>query len=62
MLFNVAGVLYGEKDYVGLRVLCNKMLKYSYIVLAVIFVLIMIFTEQIAIMFGSDGGELGVQW
>lgn len=58
---NVAGVLYGEKDYVGLRVLCNKMLKYSYIVLAVIFVLIMIFTEQIAIMFGSDGGELGVQ-
>ena len=58
---NVAGVLYGEKDYVGLRVLCNKMLKYSYIVLAVIFVLIMIFAEQIAIMFGSDGGELGVQ-
>ena len=57
----IAGVLYGEKDYVGLRVLCNKMLKYSYIVLAVIFVLIMIFTEQIAIMFGSDGGELGVQ-
>lgn len=38
------------------------MLKYSYIVLAVIFVLIMIFAEQIAIMFGSDGGKLGVQW
>lgn len=34
------------------------MLKYSYIVLAVIFVLIMLFTEQITIMFGG-GGELG---
>lgn len=55
---NVAGILFGEKDYVGIRVLCKKMLKYSYIVLAVIFVLIMLFTEQITIMFGG-GGELG---
>lgn len=31
---NVAGILFGEKDYVGIRVLCKKMLKYSYIVLA----------------------------
>lgn len=58
---NVAGILYGEKDYVGIRVLCKKMLKYSYIVLAVIFVAIMVFTEQITIMFGSGGGELGRQ-
>ena len=57
---NVAGILFGEKDYVGIRVLCKKMLKYSYIVLAVIFVAIMLFTEQITILFGSDGGELGV--
>lgn len=56
---NVAGILFGEKDYVGIRVLCKKMLKYSYILLAVIFVLIMLFTEQITILFGSDGGELG---
>ena len=55
---NVAGILFGEKDYVGIRVLCKKMLKYSYIVLTVIFVLIMLFTEQITIMFGG-GGELG---
>ena len=39
---NVAGILFGEKDYVGIRVLCKKMLKYSYILLAVIFVLIMV--------------------
>lgn len=58
---NVAGILYGEKDYVGIRVLCKKMLKYSYIVLAVIFVAIMVFTEQITILFGSSGGELGRQ-
>ena len=56
---NVAGILFGEKDYLGIRVLCKKMLKYSYIVLAVIFVAIMLFTEQITILFGSSGGELG---
>ena len=55
MIPNVAGILFGEKDYVGIRVLCKKMLKYSYILLAVIFVLIMLFT----VMFGSGGGELG---
>ena len=58
---NVAGILFGEKDYVGIRVLCKKMLKYSYIVLAGIFVLIMLFTEQITTLFGSGGGELGRQ-
>ena len=54
---NVAGILFGEKDYVGIRVLCKKMLKYSYILLAVIFVLIMLFTEEITVMFGSGGGQ-----
>lgn len=58
---NVAGILYGEKDYMGIRVLCKKMLKYSYAILAVIFVAIMLFTEQITILFGSGGGELGRQ-
>lgn len=58
---NVAGILYGEKDYMGIWVLCKKMLKYSYIILAVIFVAIMAFTEQITILFGSGGGELGRQ-
>ena len=58
---NVAGILYGEKDYVGIHVLCKKMLKYSYIVLAVVFVCVMTFTEQITILFGSGGGELGSQ-
>lgn len=58
---NVAGILYGEKDYVGLHVLCKKMLKYSYIVLAAVFVAVIIFAEQITVLFGSDGGELGRQ-
>lgn len=58
---NVAGILFGEKDYVGIRVLCKKMLKYSYMVLAVLFAVIMLFTEQITILFGSGGGELGRQ-
>lgn len=58
---NVAGILFGEKDYVGIRVLCKKMLKYSYMVLAVVFICVMVFTEQITILFGSSGGELGRQ-
>ena len=58
---NVAGILYGEKDFVGIHVLCKKMLKYSYIVLALVFVCIMVFTKQITILFGSGGGELGTQ-
>ncbi len=58
---NVAGILFGEKDYIGIRVLCKKMLKYSYIMLAFIFVFILLFTEQITILFGSGGGELGSQ-
>lgn len=58
---NVAGILFGEKDYVGIRVLCKKMLKYSYMVLAIIFVFIMLFTHQITVLFGSGGGELGAQ-
>ena len=58
---NVAGILFGEKDYVGIRVLCKKMLKYSYMVLAVIFVFIMLFTHQLTVLFGSGGGELGAQ-
>ena len=58
---NVAGILFGEKDYVGIHVLCKKMLKYSYLVLAMVFIFVMTFTEQITILFGSDGGELGTQ-
>lgn len=58
---NVAGILYGEKDYMGIHVLCKKMLKYSYIVLVAVFVCIMVFTEPITILFGSDGSELGSQ-
>lgn len=61
VIHNVAGILFGEKDYVGIRVLCKKMLKYSYMVLAVIFVFIMLFTHQITVLFGSGGGELGAQ-
>ena len=41
---NVAGILFGEKDYVGIHVLCKKMLKYSYLVLAMVFIFVMAFT------------------
>ena len=58
---NVAGILYGEKDFVGIHVLCKKMLKYSYMVLAIVFVCVMTFTEQLTMLFGSGGGELGSQ-
>ncbi|MCH5187400.1 MAG: ATP-binding protein [Oscillospiraceae bacterium] len=55
---NMAGILYGEKDYYGIRALCKKTLTYSIITAAMAFILIMIFTKWVAAMFGIDDSSL----
>lgn len=55
---NIAGVLYGEKDYYGLRALGNRVLKISYIMGAVIMAFILAFPEIVTMMFGIKEGEL----
>ncbi len=49
---NMAGVLYGEKDYYGIRVLCKRTLKYSFAIVCIAMLLVSIFTEQVTMLFG----------
>ena len=49
---NIAGILYGERDYFGIRALCNKTLKYAFVATTVVFIASLIFTKQISVMFG----------
>lgn len=49
---NMAGILYGEKDYYGIRALCKKTLQYSFLVVGFAFGLIMVFTVQVTVLFG----------
>ena len=49
---NMAGILYGEKDYYAIRVLCKRTLQYSFIVVSAAFLFIMVFTAQVTRMFG----------
>ncbi len=51
---NMAGILYGEKDYYGIRALCKKTLRYSFIVVGFAFVLIVVFTSQVTMLFGIE--------
>ena len=49
---NIAGVLYGEKDYFGLRSLCSRVLKYSFVPCAGIMAFVMILPGVLTQMFG----------
>lgn len=49
---NMAGILYGEKDYFGIRALCKKTLQYSFIVVCVAVIFILIFAAQVTRLFG----------
>ena len=54
----IGGVVYGEKDYFGMRSLSKNIALYSYIMLGVLVTLLLIFTRQAAAMFGIEDGEL----
>ncbi len=55
---SIGGVIYGEKDYFGIKSLVKNVLSYSYGVLAVVLVLLLIFTKYVVALFGISGGEL----
>ena len=47
-----AGVLYGEKDYYGLRAVCVRTIKNTAAVTAVLLAVVLVFTRQLAGIFG----------
>lgn len=55
---NIAGILYGEKDYYGIRALCKRVLTYSYLTIAALMVLFLLFPQWIAGLFGIQGGDM----
>ena len=55
---NICGVLYGEKDYFGIRRLMKKVLKLSGILISLLTVVFLIFSEEIALLFGLENEEL----
>ncbi|MDE5700627.1 MAG: ATP-binding protein [Lachnospiraceae bacterium] len=55
---NIAGILYGEKDYFCIRALCKRVLVLSAAATACIFVLVMAFARSITVMFGVDDPAL----
>ncbi len=57
-LSSIGGVIYGEKDYYGMRALAKNVLFYSYAVLAVFMTALAVFTQQAVGFFGITGGPL----
>ena len=55
---NICGVLYGEKDFFGIRRLMKKVLELSGILIAVLTIVFLIFPEEIAKLFGLENEEL----
>ncbi len=55
---NIAGILYGERDYYGIRALCKRVLTYSYFAIAALLLLFLLFPQGIAALFGITGGEM----
>ena len=54
----IGGVVYGERDYFGLRSITKNILVYSYTMLVVFMLLLFIFARQAAWMFGIDNEDL----
>lgn len=55
---NICGVLYGEKDYFGIRQLMRKVLTLSGILISILIVVFLVFPEKIALLFGLESEEL----
>lgn len=55
---NICGVLYGERDYFGIRRLMKKVLELSGILISILTVVFLIVPEEIAILFGMENEEL----
>ena len=57
-IVSIGGVIYGEKDYFGIRSLVKNVLIYSYAVLALLLVVLLCFTRYVVALFGITGGPL----
>ena len=55
---NICGVLYGEKDYFGIRQLMKKVVELSGVLISVLTVVFLVFPEKIALLFGLENEEL----
>lgn len=55
---NICGVLYGEKDYFGIRRLMKRVVELSGFLITILTVVFLIFPERIAILFGLENEEL----
>lgn len=55
---NIAGILYGERDYYGIRTLCKRVLTYSYIAIAVLLLVFLAVPQVIAGLFGITEGDM----
>ena len=55
---NICGVLFGERDYFGIRRLMKKVLELSGILISILTVVFLIFPEEIAKLFGMENEEL----
>ncbi|RKI39210.1 hypothetical protein D7V86_13310 [bacterium D16-51] len=58
LIQNIAGILYGERDYFGIRMLCKRVLLYSYAAIAVLLLIFLASPQFIAGLFGIRGGEM----
>lgn len=55
---SIGGVIYGEKDYFGIRSLVKIVLTYSYFTLALALFVLLCGTKYVVTLFGISGGEL----
>ncbi len=55
---NICGILFGKKDYFGIRRLMGKILTLSGILISTLTVVFLIFPEEIASLFGMENKEL----
>lgn len=58
LVSNIAGILYGERDYYGIRILCRRVLAYSYLAIAVLVLLFFAAPQAIAWLFGITQGNM----
>lgn len=55
---SIGGVIYGEKDYFGIKSLVKNVLLYSYVVTAAALVVLLCATKYVVALFGISGEEL----
>ena len=55
---SIGGVIYGEKDYFGIKSLVKNVLLYSYLVTAAALIILLCATKYVVALFGISGEEL----